>query len=405
MSVQALQLSQATGQLQKQELELKQRQVADLGKSGTSLLSDAEKAKKLREACEGFESIFIQRMWQQMRATVPKENPLVGREEQFWQGMYDQELSKKMSSGGGIGLADMMYDQLSGNIVSASRTTAATLGNSQRQTFEVSPAPLMANYVGQGNTTATLANDTAPTNTKPVANNIYNNIYEDVPSSTNARTQNYNTAATATSPFVQPNGMLDGQGVDRARQAQHVAANQPPAQGVLPPLNGMSHTQAGTQGDSLSPNTAPLTTGEALLQAQMSEHFVLPTHNNAPANMQNTPYATAPMNGIAPNATNTNPNPTIQNLGEPTTVKTTYTTNIPQNRRTQRRGQRKLEGQAHLHNAQAQAQMTAQGTYPNTSTGINTNPAASTQSQLALGPYARQMGTPVPSTTIQNNNS
>lgn len=57
------------------------------------------KAKKLREACEGFESVFIQKMWQEMRNTLPKNGLLHGRDEQYWQDMYDQELSKSMTSG------------------------------------------------------------------------------------------------------------------------------------------------------------------------------------------------------------------------------------------------------------------------------------------------------------------
>ena len=90
-------------QMEVQEVHLKQRQINSLPQLGKNTMTEAQKEKKLREACEGFESIFIQKMWQQMRATVPKENPLQGREEQFWQGMYDQELSKKMASSGGIG--------------------------------------------------------------------------------------------------------------------------------------------------------------------------------------------------------------------------------------------------------------------------------------------------------------
>lgn len=84
-----------------------------------------DKAKKLREACEGFESVFLQKMWEQMRTTVPKEGYLHSREEQFWQSMFDQELAKKMSSAGGIGLADMLYDQLSSTLLSASRRSAS----------------------------------------------------------------------------------------------------------------------------------------------------------------------------------------------------------------------------------------------------------------------------------------
>ena len=77
---------------------------------GSKNLSPEAKAKKLREACEGFESIFIQKMWQEMRKTVPQNGMMHGKEEHYWQDMYDQELAKKMTSAGGIGLADMMYE-------------------------------------------------------------------------------------------------------------------------------------------------------------------------------------------------------------------------------------------------------------------------------------------------------
>ncbi|MDR0239463.1 MAG: rod-binding protein, partial [Deltaproteobacteria bacterium] len=58
-----------------------------------NLMPPVDKAKKLRESCEGFESIFIQKMWEQMRATIPESGLLKGREEKFWQSVYDQELA------------------------------------------------------------------------------------------------------------------------------------------------------------------------------------------------------------------------------------------------------------------------------------------------------------------------
>ncbi len=137
MSTNPIDMLQTKGQMQAQDLQLKQNQITALKKN----INPAEKEKKLREACEGFESIFIQRMWQQMRATLPQENPLVGREEKFWQSMYDQELAKEMASSGGIGLADMMYNQLSKNLAAASKSTADTV--SKTKGFEISATPLM----------------------------------------------------------------------------------------------------------------------------------------------------------------------------------------------------------------------------------------------------------------------
>lgn len=108
---------------------------------GSKNLSPEAKAKKLREACEGFESIFIQKMWQEMRKTVPQNGIMHGKEEHYWQDMYDQELAKKMTSAGGIGLADMMYEQLSRNLVSASRGTASAMA--QQRAFVPEAAPMM----------------------------------------------------------------------------------------------------------------------------------------------------------------------------------------------------------------------------------------------------------------------
>lgn len=106
----------------------------------------AAKEKKLREAAEGFEAIFIQQMWQSMRASLPKEGIMHSREEQFWQGMYDQELGKSMASAGGIGLADMMMSQLSKKLENASEVTAE---NMHRIPLDVKPVPLIEEKTSQ----------------------------------------------------------------------------------------------------------------------------------------------------------------------------------------------------------------------------------------------------------------
>ena len=80
--------------------------------------------EKLREACQGFETIFIQKMWDQMRKNVPKEGYLHSKQESMYQSMYDHEFSKKMSEAGGIGLADMLYEQLSQTMAESSRTVS-----------------------------------------------------------------------------------------------------------------------------------------------------------------------------------------------------------------------------------------------------------------------------------------
>ena len=71
-------------------------------------------AKKLREACEGFEAMFLSMMYKQMRATVP-EGGLFGKKSnalKIFEDMRDTELMNAAAKSGGIGIADMMYKQL-----------------------------------------------------------------------------------------------------------------------------------------------------------------------------------------------------------------------------------------------------------------------------------------------------
>ncbi len=134
-------LSASFGRTQGQAADLR-NSVRGLGQSSSAGLTQEQKNRRLRDACEGFESIFIQKMWQQMRATLPKEGLLKSRDEAYWQDMYDQELAKSMTSAGGIGLADMMFEQLSRNLVSASRTTASATAP-RRTAFTADAAPLL----------------------------------------------------------------------------------------------------------------------------------------------------------------------------------------------------------------------------------------------------------------------
>ena len=79
------------------------------------MTEDAQQQKKLREACEGFEAMFLSMMYKQMRATVP-ESDLFGKKSnaiKIFEDMRDTELMNQAAKSGGIGLADMMMKQLS----------------------------------------------------------------------------------------------------------------------------------------------------------------------------------------------------------------------------------------------------------------------------------------------------
>ena len=68
---------------------------------------------KLREACQGFEAMFLGIMLKQMRDTVPKDE-LFGEsnERDILESMRDEAMVQDLAKSGGIGLGDMLYEQL-----------------------------------------------------------------------------------------------------------------------------------------------------------------------------------------------------------------------------------------------------------------------------------------------------
>lgn len=199
-----------------------QAKLAGIGGLGGRKLTPEAREKKLREACEGFESVFIQKMWQEMRNTIPKGGLMHGKEERFWQDMYDQELSKSMTSAGGIGLADMMYAQLSRNLVSASRSAA---GVNQGRAFAPEAAPLMAPPApaAAAGTPAGAATDAAPDGghsstaaAKPMAA-IYDGAAPGVAAVADGTAPTPASAASAAAPEGQAASVASAQGATAAR--------------------------------------------------------------------------------------------------------------------------------------------------------------------------------------------
>ena len=69
--------------------------------------------KKLREACQGFEAMFLNMMYREMRRTVPDDSLFgTSNAQKIWQDMMDTEMVNQMSAAGGVGLADVIYKQL-----------------------------------------------------------------------------------------------------------------------------------------------------------------------------------------------------------------------------------------------------------------------------------------------------
>lgn len=173
-------------------LDTQRSRLANLSKSQ----DQATKEKELRKASEGFEAIFIQKMWDEMRSSLPKNGIHYSKEEEYWQSMYSQELGKSMASVGGIGLADMMVEQLT-----STKKTPQT-GQLSRIRMAVKPAPLLPeNQAAEKkaeNQTSTVQNQktaAAPQNAKPAAINPAS-FYEEV-APRDIAVQNVNTAQSA----------------------------------------------------------------------------------------------------------------------------------------------------------------------------------------------------------------
>ena len=255
---------------------------AEIAQPGRNLekigsLSPREKDKKLRSACEGFESIFIQKMWEQMQNTVPKEGLMHSRDEKTWQSMYDQELAKEMTRAGGIGLADMMYEQLSRNLRSATACTASNIPMAP-QAFVADAAPLIP--------------QPAPQNSHEKAE--ADPIYSETPLRERGDVDENSVQAALTSLRSEQERKMQSM---QTASAAPAAAAQGPVPAPVPAASGSMQGSAAVQNLQAAdaPKPAPLR-ADAALSTRMSYSSNIP--GNAPQQL----YAmqTNSMNSAAP---------------------------------------------------------------------------------------------------------
>ena len=72
--------------------------------------------KKLRKACEEFESVMLGIVYKQMSATAKGGMLDQGAANKQWKDMLDDERAKSMTAAGGIGLADALYRDLADRV-------------------------------------------------------------------------------------------------------------------------------------------------------------------------------------------------------------------------------------------------------------------------------------------------
>jgi len=98
--------------------------------------------KKLKEACAEFESLFIYQLMKQMRKTIVKSGLTGGgKGEEIFTSMMDEELSKQMSSRQGLGLKDVLIEQLTGRREKVLPESIATQNYSKNEAAHKSGHP------------------------------------------------------------------------------------------------------------------------------------------------------------------------------------------------------------------------------------------------------------------------
>ena len=72
---------------------------------------DAE--KDIEKVSRDFESVFLNKLLTSMRKTIPKSGLLDSFASDMFQSMMDEEISKEMSKNKGMGMGEMIYNDLS----------------------------------------------------------------------------------------------------------------------------------------------------------------------------------------------------------------------------------------------------------------------------------------------------
>ncbi len=81
-------------------------------------------AKELKEAAEGFESVFLEKLLQEMRKTIPKSGLLDSPISDQMNDMFWSFLSKDLAKNGGIGLSGEVYRQMQNEMNSQTKPRA-----------------------------------------------------------------------------------------------------------------------------------------------------------------------------------------------------------------------------------------------------------------------------------------
>ena len=84
--------------------------VNSVGKLRLAAKTDSQAT--IKEVAKQFESLFVNMMLKSMRDATPKDGIFDSSQSNMYTGILDQQMSQKLSSSGGLGLADFMVKQM-----------------------------------------------------------------------------------------------------------------------------------------------------------------------------------------------------------------------------------------------------------------------------------------------------
>lgn len=115
--------SMAQAKTQAQQEENKISEFSDIFESALA----SEDTSEVKEACVEFETYFLQLMMKEMRKTINTDDSYLqsSNAQQIYQESLDNELMEQVSQGGGVGLAESMYESLIRNGITTESTSTA----------------------------------------------------------------------------------------------------------------------------------------------------------------------------------------------------------------------------------------------------------------------------------------
>lgn len=99
----------------------------------------------LKQVAQQVEGMFVQMMLKSMRAALPQDGVMNSEQTKLYTSLYDQQIAQQMSAKG-LGLADMMVEQLSGS-TSASETAGTVPMMLDNEVLQSMPAQALAQVI------------------------------------------------------------------------------------------------------------------------------------------------------------------------------------------------------------------------------------------------------------------